>query len=248
MLKASLSSETVFTDTFLFKETELPNPVNFSIGQNIQHPIDEETDASPQFSIKVFYDKHEKKVMYAECDHEFVDLLLSFLVYPVACVTKNLAGTSYLGCSLDNLYGSAAHLHANSLLAGDAAGAFYKEALLDPSISPLKIPSSKRAIKKWFCLCGVQYCLSCCKNEDRSCSSCSSQFVNNDTYVVHDDLLIYQASAMLVMKHWDNRGKNRVLDMDIAISKQEVSCFLSILSVTIRGDSLGIISRRLSIC
>ncbi|XP_066324153.1 uncharacterized protein [Miscanthus floridulus] len=106
--EASFSSKTVFTDTFLSKKTEVRTTVKLDIPPNyIQHPTDEETDASPQFSIKVFYDRHEKKVMYAECKHEFVDLLLSFLVYPVACVTKNLAGTSHLGCSLDNLYGSA---------------------------------------------------------------------------------------------------------------------------------------------
>lgn len=65
MLKASFSSKTVFTDTFLPKETEVRAIVNLSTAQNIQHQIYEETDDSAQFSIKVFYDSHEKKVMYA---------------------------------------------------------------------------------------------------------------------------------------------------------------------------------------
>ena len=222
MLKASFSSKTVFTDTFLPKETEVRAIVNLSTAQNIQHQIYEETDDSAQFSIKVFYDSHEKKVMYAECEHEFVDLLLSFLVYPVACVTKNLDGTSHLGCSLDNLYVSAVDLDANRVLAGNAIGSYYKQTLLDPSISPLvAVHRSKWAIKKWFCLCSVPYCCSFAKSH--SCSFCSPQFVDNGTYVVDDNLLIYQASALLVMKHWCNREKDRVLEMDIAISKQEVS-------------------------
>ncbi|XP_066385542.1 uncharacterized protein [Miscanthus floridulus] len=170
---------------------------------------------------QVFYDSHEKKVMYAECDHEFVDLLLSFLVYPVACVIKNFAGTSHLGCSLDNLYGSAVDLDSNGLL---AERGYYRKTLLDPSISPFNL-HSKQSTQKWFCLCRVQYCH-------------SPQFVNNGTYVVDDDLLIYQASAMLVMKHWCNRGKDRVLEMDIAISKQEAVDLLraTLTSKTARTD------------
>jgi len=221
MLKASFSSKTVFTDTFLSKKTEVRTTVKLGIASNyIQHPTGEETDASPQFSIKVFYDRHEKKVMYAECKHEFVDLLLSFLVYPVACVTKNLAGTSHLGCSLDNLYGSAVDIDANTLLKGHRHS---YQTLLDPSISPFEAHRSKVAIKKWFCLCRVPYCPHHPRDGHCTCSVCSPQFVSDGTYVVGDDLLIYQASAVLVMKHWCNREKERVLEMDIAISKQEVS-------------------------
>jgi hypothetical protein len=158
MLQASFSSKTVFTDTFLSKKTEVRTTVKLGIASNyIQHPTGEETDASPQFSIKVFYDRHEKKVMYAECKHEFVDLLLSFLVYPVACVTKNLAGTSHLGCSLDNLYGSVIDLDANSALGG--TGAYYtRETLLDPSMNPFLSHSAGSDVTRWFCLCRAPSC------------------------------------------------------------------------------------------
>ncbi|KAJ1299059.1 hypothetical protein BS78_01G502800 [Paspalum vaginatum] len=192
LLKACLStSKNVFTDTFLLKEADrcVRSSVNLSTEQNIQAPNDVETESSLPFNIKVFYDRHEKEIMYAECDHEFVDLLLSFLVYPVSCVIKNLGGTSHLGCSLDNLYGSAVDLHENNLLEG--CFSFDGDMLLDPSI----IPFFKRG--------------------------CSPRFVDNGTYVVDDDLCIYQASAMLVMKHWCKREKDAVLEVDIAIGKQE---------------------------
>jgi hypothetical protein len=91
--------------------------------------------------------------------------------------------------------------------------------------------------------------------KDRRHEICTCpQFVKDATYIVDDDLLIYQASAMVVMKHWCNKGKDRLLEIDIEISKQEVSCFLYILSVTIPfvEGSLGCyrrcITRRLSIC
>jgi hypothetical protein len=185
MLKASFSSKTVFTDTFLSKETEVRATVNLSVAPNIQHQMsDEENDASPQFSIKVFFDRHEKKVMYAECEHEFVDLL-SFLVYPVTCVIENLARTSHLGCSLDNLYGSAVDIDANTLLKGHRHS---YQTLLDPSISPFEAHRSKVAIKKWFCLCRVPYCPHHPRDGHCTCSVCSPQFVSDGTYVVGDDL------------------------------------------------------------
>ncbi|KAF7051176.1 hypothetical protein CFC21_059445, partial [Triticum aestivum] len=62
------------------------------------------------FLIKLFYDRKDRKVMYAECKHEFLDLLLSFLIYPMGCILKNLAGTSHLCGSFNNLYRSAAGL------------------------------------------------------------------------------------------------------------------------------------------
>jgi hypothetical protein len=51
----------------------------------------------------------------------------------------------------------------------------------------------------------------------------SPQFCNDAVYVVDDDLLIYQASAIQVMtKHWRKVDQANVLETYFAISKQEV--------------------------
>ena len=228
MLKASISSKTVFTKAFLSKESDPPAPHvtnnQINVDPKIQHQCDRDPDSSPHFNIKIFYDRHRKRVMYAECKHDFVDLLLSFLTYPVGSLFKNLGGTSHLGSSLDNLYSSAVDLNVSGLLTGRWSP---KKTLLDPSISPffhnnVLNTTLERTIPEWFNL-GRLPCSRCSEdNIVKGCDLCDPQFSRDATYVVDDDLLIYQASAILVMKHWCKVDKEKVLEMDVAISKLEV--------------------------
>ncbi|CAN6285915.1 unnamed protein product [Urochloa humidicola] len=224
MLKASVSSQSVFTKTFLAKESDMAPHVTDNqiiVGPKIQHQSDKHFDSSPDFNIKIFYDRHKRRVMYAECKHDFVDLLLSFLTYPVGSLFKNFTGTSHLGCSLDNLYVSAVDLDASGLLTGRCSP---QKTLLDPSISPFNISNTitEKTIPEWFNM-GRIPCYRCRPSEKTKviCSFCDPQFSNDVAYVVDDDLLIYQASAILVMKHWCKVEKDDVLEMDVAISKQE---------------------------
>uniref|UniRef100_A0A8R7ULE2 Uncharacterized protein n=1 Tax=Triticum urartu TaxID=4572 RepID=A0A8R7ULE2_TRIUA len=90
MLTVSLSSDTIFTDVFLPKATEDPAArvtVKSSAAQKILRQPDK--DSSPEITIKLFYDKKDKKAMYAECKREFVDVLLGFLTYPLGSVIKD---------------------------------------------------------------------------------------------------------------------------------------------------------------
>ncbi|CAM0875290.1 unnamed protein product [Alopecurus aequalis] len=189
MLKASLSSDTIFSDVFLSKGADHSarqvTKVKQSINQNIVLPRNRENpDSSPECKIKIFYDMCEKKVMYAECDHGFVDLLLGLLTYPVCRVIKDgdAAGSCYLSRSLINLYSSAIDLGATGFL----TGRFPEEMLLDdPSLTPFP------------------------------------ELVEERRYIVEDDLLIHQASAMSVMKHWCRRRVTHVDAISISIRKHE---------------------------
>ncbi|KAF7062392.1 hypothetical protein CFC21_069000, partial [Triticum aestivum] len=100
MLEAFLSSDTVLTDAFLPKESidsAARATMKPSINRNIPPSDQDSAGSSPESKIKIFYDTCEKKVMYAECNHEFVNLLLGFLTYPVGSVIKNTGpGTSHL--------------------------------------------------------------------------------------------------------------------------------------------------------
>uniref|UniRef100_M8BPU9 Uncharacterized protein n=1 Tax=Aegilops tauschii TaxID=37682 RepID=M8BPU9_AEGTA len=151
MFNASLSSDTVLTDAFL---PNLPTDYHKAAGASMKQiiinqktlPSDQySAGSSPESKIKIFYHTDQKKVMYAECNHDFADLLLGFLAYPISSVIKNTgASTPHLGRE----------------------------------------------------------------------------------YVVGDDLLIHQASAMSLMKHWCGRNKDMVLEMDISIRKPEVVALL----------------------
>jgi hypothetical protein len=181
MLKASLSSYTIFTDVFLSKRTHDGHiaPVKPNIKQNIN------ADCSLESRIMICYDMHEKKVMYAECDHGFVNLLLGLLTYPVCRVIKNVgaAGPCHINRSLNNLYNSALDLGATGFL----TGRFLKEMLLDPSLTPFP------------------------------------ELVEEHKYMVEDDLLIHQASPMLVMKHWSTKRFTHVEQIHITMRKHEVA-------------------------
>jgi hypothetical protein len=181
-------------------------------------------DDCPSINIKLFYDRQDMKVMYAECKHEFVDMLLSFLTYPMGCVVKNLAGTSHLCGSFNNLYSSAANLDVAGLLTGRSFGD--KKTLLDPSLAPFKMHDngSEQATAAWYNQCWTPACA--CANDKGSCSFCDLGFVDDHTYVVDDELLIRQASAVSVLKHWCKRDLGKVGEMDIAISKQEASIYI----------------------
>ncbi|KAL6847501.1 hypothetical protein ACP4OV_022527 [Aristida adscensionis] len=151
MLKAALSSNTVLSDAFLSKETGHVT-MSPSISQDVLNPCSQGPDSLPQINIKLFFDKHEKKIIYAECKHEFVDLLLSLLTCP--------------------LY---------SVIVISASGA--PSHIVYASENPF-------------------------------------EFVHDRMYIIEDSLLIYQASAMALMKLWDN-DKDKLIGMDVTMNKQE---------------------------
>ncbi|XP_040243345.1 uncharacterized protein [Aegilops tauschii subsp. strangulata] len=225
LLKASLSSDTIFTDVFLPMGTggqDARATMKPSINQKIAVTLYEDPGTSSEFKTKFFYDAKEKKVMYAECKHDFVDLLLGFLAYPLGCVIKNMNDSglaSPLGTGgMANLYASVVELDA----AGFIAGGYPAETLLNPPLSPFcRHPDcsapKKDAVepKNFMGLVSHSSCVGCCYD-----------LVEDRKYVVDDDLLVHQASAMSVTKHWRGRDKANVVEMDIDITKQEAVVLL----------------------
>ncbi|KAF8702292.1 hypothetical protein HU200_033061 [Digitaria exilis] len=55
--------------------------------------------------VKLFVDREKKKVLFAESDKEFVDVLFSFLTMPLGTIVRLLDKQSQMGC-LDELYKS----------------------------------------------------------------------------------------------------------------------------------------------
>ncbi|XBH58803.1 hypothetical protein VPH35_080176 [Triticum aestivum] len=213
MLKASLSSDTVLTDAFLSKRTDNLKPI---ICQKILPSDQDSAGSSPESKTKIFYDTSEKKVVYAECNHGFVDLLLGFLTYPVSCVIKHTGvGTCHLGRFLGSLYRNAIDLDD----AGCLTGIIPKMNLLDPSLRPFNILRNVTC-RPLDCQCRKDTV----PEHTRFC--CHPELVEDRKYVVGDALLIHQASAVSLMKHWCGRNKAMVLEMDITIGKPEAIALL----------------------
>ncbi|KAI4985599.1 hypothetical protein ZWY2020_018229 [Hordeum vulgare] len=222
MLKAFLLSDTVLSDAFLSNEHDGKTAhatAKPSIHQKIP-PSDQDSAGSfPESKIKIFYDTYKNKVMYAECNREFVDLLMGFLTYPVSCVIKHTgAGTCHLGRCFDNMYSSVSNL-AN---AGHFTGGLPSVMLQDPSIMPFDVLSNIMSDR-----CRALDCR--CRKDtmpELACYCFHPEIVKARRYVVGDDLLIHQATAMSVMKYWSGRNKASVLEMDITIGKLEAVTLL----------------------
>ncbi|RLM64390.1 hypothetical protein C2845_PM16G18610 [Panicum miliaceum] len=60
---------------------------------------------APTIDVKLFVDKDKKKVLFAESDKEFVDVLFSFLTLPLGTIVRILGKQSQMGC-LDEVYKS----------------------------------------------------------------------------------------------------------------------------------------------
>ncbi|CAL5015126.1 unnamed protein product [Urochloa decumbens] len=61
--------------------------------------------------VKLFVDKEKKKVLFAESDREFVDVLFGFLTMPLGTIARLLGKQSQMGC-LDELYKSVEDLNS----------------------------------------------------------------------------------------------------------------------------------------
>uniref|UniRef100_A0A0D9W8W0 DUF674 family protein n=1 Tax=Leersia perrieri TaxID=77586 RepID=A0A0D9W8W0_9ORYZ len=62
-------------------------------------------NGGPTVAVKLYIDKEKKKVLFAESDKDFVDVLFSFLTLPLGTIVRILGKQSQIGC-LDGLYKS----------------------------------------------------------------------------------------------------------------------------------------------
>ncbi|TVU15914.1 hypothetical protein EJB05_39457, partial [Eragrostis curvula] len=66
----------------------------------------------PTIEVKLFVDKEKKKVLFAESDKEFVDVLFSFLTMPLGTIVRLMGKQSQIGC-LDQIYKSVEDLSSD---------------------------------------------------------------------------------------------------------------------------------------
>ncbi|RWR83872.1 hypothetical protein CKAN_01264800 [Cinnamomum micranthum f. kanehirae] len=135
LLKRLLLSKTPLTDVFL-GELNVDERVDLDLkvialdSEEMVEPQTEKeicTEYSKKMIVKLYQNKLNKKVLYAEAGEEFADLLFSLLAFPLGSIVKCLGGRTSMGC-LDNLYKSVEDL--NFKYEED------KAMLLDPKLPP----------------------------------------------------------------------------------------------------------------
>lgn len=134
LLKRSLVSRTALTDVFL-QEPEIININEKSVVTDItQARINKKNKsiASKRINVKLYLSAENDKVVYAEAGKDLVDLLFSFLTFPLGSVIKLLGKHSSMGC-IDNLYSSAELLSSDF---GYMKSEDCKNMLLAPMLPP----------------------------------------------------------------------------------------------------------------
>ncbi|KAL5990127.1 hypothetical protein ACLOJK_011024 [Asimina triloba] len=103
LLKQSLVSNTPLTDVFLPELGDCEHAAN--VNPSFQDASTEIKDNSEKMRVKLMLSKSKNKVLFAEVNADIVDLLFSFLTFPLGSIVKILGLGSSIGC-LDNLYKS----------------------------------------------------------------------------------------------------------------------------------------------
>ncbi|XP_058095131.1 uncharacterized protein LOC131240726 [Magnolia sinica] len=101
LLRRLLVSKTPMTDVFLPKPDALGNAFD-SQKLSPEDIATDKKDTGKTMSVKLLISKSINKVLYAEATNDFLDLLFSFLTFPLGSIVKLLGPGSSIGC-LDNL-------------------------------------------------------------------------------------------------------------------------------------------------
>ncbi|KAF8397800.1 hypothetical protein HHK36_016723 [Tetracentron sinense] len=128
-LLMSLFSKTPLTDAIFLKQVTVDQT---GVNLRIKNQLDDETDADSNvkmFKVKLMVSKSSNMVLYAEAGVDFVDLLLSFLTFPLGSIVELFGGNSPMQ-SLNTLYKSVEELSVDNYIKSDKC----KNMLLHPKL------------------------------------------------------------------------------------------------------------------
>ena len=120
-----MASESTLTDLFLEKKPSLGRSARIIFNFDVENKSD------IHIQVKLVLRKSDGKVLYAQGEKNFADLLLSFLTFPLGGVVHALGGSCSLG-SIDALHKSIYDLDANKYLI--SMDVKYK--LVNPQLAP----------------------------------------------------------------------------------------------------------------
>ncbi|KAJ6818800.1 uncharacterized protein M6B38_131645 [Iris pallida] len=133
LLKRLLVSEMPVTDLYFDHNDKTLDATQDHVGKKevaqVKTESNQETDTEG-ISIKLLIDKNKKKVLCAEADDDFLNILFSFLTLPLGSLIKILNKNTGAGC-VDNLYRSAEDLSLEDIESEQS-----RSILLSPKLGP----------------------------------------------------------------------------------------------------------------
>jgi hypothetical protein len=219
--------------------------------------------AGPTVAVKLFVDKENQKVLFAESDKDSVDVLFSFLTMPLGTIVRILGKQSGVGC-LDELYKSVESLSIDHfqteacktlLLRPHNAAARQCERLKvrvdDTNPRAIYLCSNTECLAVTFSSVPDVVCIHKCK--PYGCNGRHSRHMElpeNDNavvgfadgggfvqsglkFIITDDLQVSPASTSLVFSMLDNFGLNEMV-LNLNSSKVSLSTANTIFSSSFR--------------
>ncbi|CAL0302654.1 unnamed protein product [Lupinus luteus] len=267
LLKISLLSNTPLTDFFLRRKVFRVNLLMQRKTMVFNNVIAEPRDRGGFISLKVVRKKSNNKILFVQAGDDFIDILLSFLTFPLGGVENMLKGNSCLG-SIDNLYNSILDLDSNKYLkSSNIKDKLVKSCVAQHfKLQEQILPIDEVPIVKYSCyteqnniggICnsyltttqGYQYT---CGNRvyvpltyvEPLSSTCKSGFVKKPSlFMVTDDLVVRPGSSMSVVSFLTTLGfsSSEFDEQIIKIGKRECLSLLkaSLFSSSALTDVLG---------
>lgn len=145
LLKHSLVSRTPFTDTLLGAPVSkgIFNVCHGEYGPRRKSDIAETIDQKERIILKLIVCKSKNKAIYAEATEDFVNLLCSFLTFPLGYVFGEFPSLSFKGC-INNFYKTIKEFDSKQFMAEEM-----KKAIVYPKLAPgLPVSTKLIAIKE----------------------------------------------------------------------------------------------------
>ncbi|KAJ0084479.1 hypothetical protein Patl1_31200 [Pistacia atlantica] len=133
LLKCSLVSKKPLTETLL-KQNSAPKFGKEDFDRNIyvKSTVEEpESNVDGKIHVKLIVSKSKKMVCYAEASEEFVDLVSSFLTFPLGYIIKEMRSDFSIG-SLTHMYNGVQDLDVEKYFKSNE----HKEMLINPKLAP----------------------------------------------------------------------------------------------------------------
>ncbi|XP_042429770.1 uncharacterized protein LOC122016511 isoform X1 [Zingiber officinale] len=245
ILKRSLISNTPLTDVLLHNGEDMTTP-KVSV-PSIEKTVERKAFDEEKKIYKLNMVLTRNKVLYAVGSQEFVDLIFSFLTFPLGSLKRHLGSRFRIGC-LNNLYGSAERLRSSGYV---VAGC--EERLLNPKLAPyfncknqiIGVEEEKQDI---YYACSVCYCklsdtCSICnscrryssraelidpKSQPRGIISSSGSYCQKlITYMVTDELVVTPLS-LTDARSFRNEISDPIKMAELSVAEEEVLDFLAV--------------------
>ncbi|KAL8058493.1 hypothetical protein ABFX02_03G022100 [Erythranthe guttata] len=202
-----------------------------------------------EFSLNVVFNKQKDKVLFAEVDSDFADVLLSFLTLPLGTVVRVMKKhygedkeTRVNFGSLTNLYNGVANL--NSITNCSKEMLLYPKSLFEDECCKLKLNINECfACKKWFCrIRGTCICGDSKKMEigamhfEATANGDGGVFTvtNTESFIITDNLLMFPRTIGFIQ----TIKKLRLDDVDVGETRNVTFGFSQIMDL-LKGSLLS---------